>query len=55
AHQESQGAISAICASRRCAGVLRAVAEDGLEKLYELRVAQENMARRAGQQGWSIR
>ncbi|MCI43806.1 hypothetical protein A2U01_0065044, partial [Trifolium medium] len=33
AHQESQGAASTICASRRCASALRTLAEDGLEKL----------------------
>ncbi|MCI48351.1 hypothetical protein A2U01_0069594, partial [Trifolium medium] len=55
AYQVSKGAVSANCASRRCAGALRALAEDGLESFCHLRVAQECMARRAGQQGWSIR
>ncbi|MCI30972.1 hypothetical protein A2U01_0052183 [Trifolium medium] len=36
-------------------GALRALAEDRLEMLCQLRVAQERMARRVGQQEESIR
>ncbi|MCI66536.1 hypothetical protein A2U01_0087794, partial [Trifolium medium] len=37
------------------AGALRALAENGVEMLCQLRVARESMARRAGQQEGSIR
>ncbi|MCI22889.1 hypothetical protein A2U01_0044067, partial [Trifolium medium] len=43
AHQVSIGAVSANCASHRCAGALRALAEDGLESFCHMRVAQECM------------
>ncbi|MCI54574.1 hypothetical protein A2U01_0075824, partial [Trifolium medium] len=43
-------------ARRACvAGALRALAEDRLDVFCQLRVAQERMARRAGQQEGSIR